>query len=243
MEKKRGFTLIELLVVIAIIAILAAILFPVFAKARERAKRMNCASNLKQIGIAVNMYATDNDEFVYAQVYNNYWGAGVGTCPVPATGYPQQFWGTVYLPYVKSAEIFACPDDGANGEPKGYLQNTKKWSVTGMSEAAKQSSYAYVGLNIWDKSLDGVSAISTVANKPGPYRRKISHQQNADINISGMKLKDALWLAADKDFIGTGGRLATTHGRGTDPNNALTGVSSNSLYLDSSVHWSSDWLH
>ena len=57
MKQKRGFTLIELLVVIAIIAILAAILFPVFAKARARAQDSACISNLKQIGTAVNMYA------------------------------------------------------------------------------------------------------------------------------------------------------------------------------------------
>ena len=60
--KKRGFTLIELLVVIAIIAILAAILFPVFAQAREKARQITCASNLKQMGVGILMYATDYDE-------------------------------------------------------------------------------------------------------------------------------------------------------------------------------------
>ncbi|MFA6665085.1 MAG: prepilin-type N-terminal cleavage/methylation domain-containing protein [Armatimonadota bacterium] len=71
---KDGFTLIELLVVIAIIAILAAILFPVFAKARERAKLSTCASNLKQVGVAFSMYAQDWDGIVPKLIYGKQWG-------------------------------------------------------------------------------------------------------------------------------------------------------------------------
>ena len=70
MERKHGFTLIELLVVIAIIAILAAILFPVFAQARERARMSACVSNMRQIGTAVMMYAQDYDEtFPYVRFH------------------------------------------------------------------------------------------------------------------------------------------------------------------------------
>lgn len=86
---KRGFTLIELLVVIAIIAILAAILFPVFAKAREKARMSACASNEKQMGLAYLQYAQDYDERI-----------------CPARG-----WVAFIYPYVRSKQAFICPDD------------------------------------------------------------------------------------------------------------------------------------
>ncbi len=69
MRKRNGFTLIELLVVIEIIAILAAILFPVFAQARERARAISCISNLKQLGLATTMYAQDYDETLFTQPF------------------------------------------------------------------------------------------------------------------------------------------------------------------------------
>ncbi len=98
--KRRAFTLIELLVVIAIIAILAAILFPVFAKARERAKRTSCQSNLKQIGIAFRMYVDDHDGFLPSK-YDPNQANGVGG---------EKFRETMD-PYVKSTEVWFCPSD------------------------------------------------------------------------------------------------------------------------------------
>jgi len=89
---KRGFTLIELLVVIAIIAILAAILFPVFARARENARRSSCASNLKQLALGTLMYVQDYDGKMMG--YYNYGGPGRME---------------LLLPYVKSAQVFRCP--------------------------------------------------------------------------------------------------------------------------------------
>jgi len=99
----KGFTLIELLVVIAIIAILAAILFPVFAKAREKARQSSCLNNEKQISLAIIQYVQDNDE-TYGFVDNL---GAVGGWP----GSPDyRRWQDNINPYVKSSGVFQCPD-------------------------------------------------------------------------------------------------------------------------------------
>ena len=122
----KGFTLIELLVVIAIIAILAAILFPVFAKAREKARQISCASNEKQLGLAFIQYQQDNDEKFPTNVQ-------------PAGDYEGQGWAGQVSPYVKSAGLYKCPDDGTattttNGVtfyPVSYVYNEDIGSQTG----------------------------------------------------------------------------------------------------------------
>ena len=97
---RYGFTLIELLVVIAIIAVLAAILFPVFAKAREKARQASCASNLKQLALAGLMYAQDNDEWVLSwRISRNF-----ASCASSVV-----FWKHVITPYVKSTQVLICP--------------------------------------------------------------------------------------------------------------------------------------
>ncbi len=97
MKRNRGFTLIELLVVIAIIAILAAILFPVFAQAREKARSASCQSNLKQIMTGVKMYAQDYDEqsmyYVWSQIRPGTW----------------MTWMDMVNPYVKNQQLYMCP--------------------------------------------------------------------------------------------------------------------------------------
>ncbi|PIY43611.1 MAG: hypothetical protein COZ06_22510 [Armatimonadetes bacterium CG_4_10_14_3_um_filter_66_18] len=100
MYKRKGFTLIELLVVIAIIAILAAILFPVFAKAREKAREASCASNLKQISLGVLMYASDYD----GRYPRNCTSSSTTTCLAPGWD-----WREVTQPYTKNWQVFTCP--------------------------------------------------------------------------------------------------------------------------------------
>ncbi len=104
-KSRRGFTLIELLVVIAIIAILAAILFPVFAKAREKARQITCASNEKQLGLGFLQYSEDNDERVSIGAEYPFNGSiTIGTA-----------WAGSIYPYVKSIGVYKCPDDPTTG--------------------------------------------------------------------------------------------------------------------------------
>jgi len=102
--KRSGFTLIELLVVIAIIAILAAILFPVFARARENARKATCQSNLKQMGLANQMYAQDYDQI--------YIPGAVRQAGVPGNGI---WWMITMQPYIKNTNVLHCPSSSVNG--------------------------------------------------------------------------------------------------------------------------------
>ena len=98
MKRRVGFTLIELLVVIAIIAILAAILFPVFARAREKARQTNCLSNVKQMMVGVMMYAQDYDEMLIPSALTYATGGN---------------WYELLQPYVKNMQMFKCPSSPA----------------------------------------------------------------------------------------------------------------------------------
>jgi len=165
-NKNTGFTLIELLVVIAIIAILAAILFPVFAKVREKARQISCASNLKQLSLGVIQYVSDYDQMYPA--------------PPPFTVNGQSVYcgwaGRVY-PYIKSTAVYKCPDDptaasvsgGITKYPVSYAIN--KNLITGVSDAS---------LNASSNTVLFIEMQNNVADMTNP-----NENNSADANMTG----------------------------------------------------------
>src|SRR5204862_4622820 len=107
----RGFTLIELLVVIAIIAILAAILFPVFAQAREAARKTSCLSNCKQMGLACMMYVQDYDEMYPCNSWDTPYIGTADTDFKNPNYLTAMHWVFRVQPYIKNRQIFVCPSD------------------------------------------------------------------------------------------------------------------------------------
>ena len=132
--KRRGFTLIELLVVIAIIAILAAILFPVFAKAREKARQSSCLSNIKQLGLAFLQYAQDYDERLPAGM--GYWTPYVVQ---PGADRGDNPWIRNIYPYLKNGQVAVCP----SGTP--FSSGINDWPA--MTEVPTMSYGANMRLN------------------------------------------------------------------------------------------------
>jgi len=153
-RSENGFTLVELLVVIAVIVILAALLFPVFAQARESARRTRCLSNLRQIATAVMMYAADHDDRLPIDL------TGVRDAPAAAPCSPwnpdrrieSQIW-----PYVRSTEVFACPS--ATTPPAAWDSTHGVCALGGwgypafMCSPGKPLSYGWNGL-VFQRSLD-----------------------------------------------------------------------------------------
>jgi prepilin-type N-terminal cleavage/methylation domain-containing protein/prepilin-type processing-associated H-X9-DG protein len=119
-RRKRAFTLIELLVVVAIIALLAAIIFPVFSRARENGRRASCQSNLKQIGLALLQYQQDYDETLAADWY----GPLPNSQSDPASFLNARYkWMDAIYPYVRSEQIFTCPSDSRSEGRYTYYGN------------------------------------------------------------------------------------------------------------------------
>lgn len=139
--RRKGFTLIELLVVIAIIAILAAILFPVFARAREKARQTSCLSNLKQLGMAVVMYAQDYDETLPSYRLAS-----------SSPGCQINWWNQI-TPYVKNAQVLICPTVAQTGG--GYGSNLGHSMPCGRQLTLAQIRRPAQTMALIDSGLDG----------------------------------------------------------------------------------------
>jgi prepilin-type N-terminal cleavage/methylation domain-containing protein/prepilin-type processing-associated H-X9-DG protein len=149
MQRNKGFTLIELLVVIAIIAILAAILFPVFAKVREKARQTACLSNIRQLGLALIQYVNDNDQQTPSCAPN-----GASNCPAG--------WASRILPYVGTPTLYVCPDDstattagGQNVSSYGLNADTILDDAQQTGRSYAQSAYTEPDKTVWLFEVSG----------------------------------------------------------------------------------------
>lgn len=141
----QGFTLIELLVVIAIISIIAAMLFPVFASVREKARATACLNNCKQLALADMQYDQDNDETLWNQ-------------PNVSYSTPPKFYSELLMPYVKSTAVFSCPDNAKAG--------SKGLGFSGYQAPPYDPAYGFA-----DPGPHSVYADSPIDSKPGePYK-------------------------------------------------------------------------
>ncbi|MDW8106028.1 MAG: prepilin-type N-terminal cleavage/methylation domain-containing protein [Armatimonadota bacterium] len=176
-SRRKGFTLIELLVVIAIIAILAAILFPVFAQAREKARQTQCMSNLRQSATAVLMYAQDADEFFPMALYAPAPRAGGGNCVMTVFD--------VIQPYMRSIDITRCPSDPNALYMNAGFQALMGYPSCGLPEAISYM-YNYDIIRAGRTPL-GPGSISrgTVALAEIPFVAETTMIFDADIGLSG----------------------------------------------------------
>jgi prepilin-type N-terminal cleavage/methylation domain-containing protein/prepilin-type processing-associated H-X9-DG protein len=177
--KTRGFTLIELLVVIAIIAILAAILFPVFAQAREKARQTSCLSNLKQIGTGLQMYAQDYDECF---PLNN------TSIPFPynadgsRSGDRHGVWAKLLQPYLKNVQIFSCPS-GTNKDVRTIVNQGEPFNAPGAIKVPYQGAY-------------GANEFITKAGPDNP-----DMFQMTPVPMAAIGRPADLWFVADCSYI------------------------------------------
>lgn len=209
-RQKKGFTLIELLVVIAIIALLSAILFPVFSKAREKARQTHCASNLKQIGLALSMYVQDYDEtlpMAYSYTSGAVWFGLLTKISKTAYG----------LGYIKNIDIFKCPShDGFQFDTTNLSYGYNRRGLGGGTATSAAGQYVRCMSDFSD--ISSMIAVADSARKEigfayiveagtssfgifsttKPSLCKINHQDGANVLFLGGNVK---WFSKDSPVL------------------------------------------
>ena len=249
-RRHAGFTLIELLVVIAIISLLAAILFPVFQSAREKARQISCISNERQIGLAILQYTQDYDEHLPN-----------GVNPANLWFWSGEGWAGQCSAYLKSAALLRCPDDstGANAPnnfPVSYGYNINMVSLSGAygadpAQAGQFNTTPPAGLGLSDLNAPAKSVIlfevsGVTSNVADPCEGAESGGRMGQyLSASGNGLDNRLYAHLDNvtgtdNHYATGflGGRATSAGGQFDPAVGRHGGGSNYLLADGHVRWS-----
>ncbi|HEY0075218.1 MAG TPA: DUF1559 domain-containing protein, partial [Abditibacteriaceae bacterium] len=179
LNTRSGFTLIELLVVIAIIALLAAILFPVFARARENARKSSCLNNVKQIGLGFKQYVQDYDEQwpVNSQGANN--NIDDVVVRVGWTGYVSN----ALRPYIKSNQVWACPSDSGTNNNLGGSGATPTFGSPGANVPATHMSFVHKVSYSYNYSGVGNPGTPTAGNVPGAGNNESNMVKPAELMV------------------------------------------------------------
>lgn len=247
--KRSGFTLVEMLIVIAVIALLAAIMFPVFARARENARRASCQSNLKQIGLGIHQYAQDYDgRLPMGEIYP--FGTPAETCaktymPEAPMFNPfklQPTWMGYIYPYTRSTQIYYCPSGPINSEAfewKNYSTADRRFGYSYNPNVLVQSKWEVGGANtiysdcsiVPGKEATAAPSISEVRFGTPSTLMMLCDRATTD---RGATICDA----APGVTCQLGGRDDVTNNYGYSPSKRHLG-GSNVLYVDGHVKWMS----